>query len=158
MTRAAITLDISRARQIHDVLSGIVPGIGQPQPNNPLGVVAGSMFPIVVPIEEVLAGATYAEVTSAIYIVTDDGRNVRYVGSVDRCSPALKSRLMVHLQHEACRGRTWTGLGLVRVPPGSSRTMIRRCEGWVGRVLDPLENVRLPFVGAHPWIPRQRVR
>ncbi|WP_190814250.1 hypothetical protein [Saccharopolyspora pogona] len=154
MMRAAITFDISRARQIHDVLSCIVPGTGQPQPHNPLGVLTGSVFPT----EEVLAGATYAEVTSAVYIVTDDGRTVRYVGSVDRSSPALKSRLAAHLQHEATRRRTWTGLGLVRIPPGSPRKMIRRCDGWVGRVLDLLENDRLPLAGGQPWIPRPRAR
>ncbi len=154
MNRPAITLDTARAEQIHDVLSGLVPAIAQPKPQNPLGVEMGSVFPIIVPLGDILNGRTYCEVTSAVYVVTDDARTVRYVGSVDRSSPALKSRLSAHIRSRAQMRGEWTGLGLVRLPDGLSHKTILLCEGWIGRVLDPLENDRLPLVGGWPWTPR----
>jgi hypothetical protein len=156
MSRPAITFDTARAEQIHNVLSELIPAIAQPKPHNLLGVEMGSVFPIVVPIEEILNGWTHGDVTSAVYVVTDDARTVRYVGSVDRSSPALKSRLRAHVRRGAQPRRNWTNLGLVRVPGGLSHKRVLLCEGWVGRVLDPLDNDRLPFVGGWPWTPRSR--
>jgi hypothetical protein len=156
MSRPSIPFDTARAEQIHDVLSGLIPAIAQPQPHNPLGVAMGSVFPIVVPLEEILSGRTHGEVTSAVYVVTDDARTVRYVGSVDRSSPALKSRLSAHIGGRAQVRGKWTGLGLVRLPDGLSHIRVLLCEGWVGRVLDPLDNDRLPLVGGWPWTPRPR--
>jgi hypothetical protein len=154
MSRPAITFEAARAEQIHDVLSELVPTIGRPRPHNPLGVEMGSVLPIIVPLEEILNGSTYSQVTNGVYIVTDDARTVRYVGSVDRASPALKSRLSAHLHRGSQIRRTWAGLGLVRVPESLPRRQVLVCEGWVGRVLDPLDNDRLPFVGGWPWTPR----
>ena len=90
------------------------PLIGRPHAHNPLGVEMGSVLPIIVPLEEILNGTTYGEVTSGVYVTVDEARVVRYVGSVDRCSPALKSRLSAHLRRRAEARQTWTGLGLVR--------------------------------------------
>jgi hypothetical protein len=156
MSRPAITFDTARAEQIHDVLSGLVPVIAQPLPHNPLGVEMGSLFPIIVPLEEILNGRIHGEVTSAVYVVTDDARTARYVGSVDRSSPALKSRLGAHVRQRAEVRRTWSGLGLIRLPDGLSHRKVLLCEGWVGRVLDPLDNDRLPLVGRWSWRPRSR--
>jgi hypothetical protein len=157
VSRPAINFDTARAEQIHDVLSGLVPAIAQPRPHNPLGVEMGSVFPIIVPLEEILNGRTHGEVTTAVYIVTDDTRAVRYVGSVDRSCPALKSRLSAHICGRTQARETWTGLGLVRLPDGLPHRRVLLCEGWVGRVLDPLDNDRLPLVGRWPWTPRSRV-
>jgi hypothetical protein len=154
MSRPAITFDTARAEQIRDVLSGLVPAISRPRPHNPLGVEMGSILPIIVPLEEILNGRTHGEVTSAVYVVTDDARIVRYVGSVDRSSPALKSRLSAHIRHRTQTRGTWIGFGLVRVPDGLSHRKVLLCEGWIGRVLDPLDNDRLPLVGGWPWTPR----
>jgi hypothetical protein len=85
----------------------------------------GSILPIIVPLEEILNGRTHGEVTSAVYVITDDARTVRYVGSVDRFSPALKSRLSSHVRRRAQGLQTWTGLGLVQMPDGLSHRM--RC-------------------------------
>jgi hypothetical protein len=156
MSRPAITFDTARAEQIHDVLSILVPAIGRPRPHNLLGVEMGSVLPIIVPLEEILKGSTYDEVTSAVYAVTDDVGAVRYVGSVDRSSPALKGRLSAHVRSRARARVTWSGLGLVRVPDGLPHRKVLLCEGWAGRVLDPLDNDRLPFVGGWPWTPRTR--
>ena len=154
MSRPAISFDTARAEQIHDVLSGLVPVIGRPQPGNPLGVAMGSVLPVIVPLEEILNGKTYGEVTSAVYVVTDGARTVHYVGSVDRYSPALRSRLSTHVRRRAEARGTWASLGLVRVPDGLAHRKVLLCEGWVGRVLDPLDNDRLPLVGGWPWTPR----
>jgi hypothetical protein len=116
----------------------------------------GSVLPIIVQLEEILNGTTYGEVTSGVYVAVDDARVVRYVGSVNRASPALKSRLSAHLRCRPQRRQTWTGLGLVRLPDGLPHRKVLLCEGWVGRVLDPLENDRLPLVGGWPWTPRSQ--
>ena len=156
MSRPAISFDTARAGQIHDVLCGLAPAIARPHPHNPLGVKMGSVLPVVMPLEEILNGTAYGQVTSGVYVTVDDGRVVRYVGSVDRSSPALKSRLGAHLRRRPHLRQTWTGLGLVRLPDGLSHGQVLLCEGWVGRVLDPLDNERLPFAGGWPWIPRSQ--
>jgi hypothetical protein len=156
MSRPAIAFDAARAEQIHDVLSSLVPAIALPQPYNPLGVEMGSVLPIIVPLEEILSGMTYGEITSCVYVAVNDARVVRYVGSVDRTSPALKYRLSAHLRQRAQLRQTWTGLGLVRLPTGLPHKKVLSCEGWVGRVLDPLDNERLPLVDGWPWVPRSR--
>ncbi|MEV5554347.1 hypothetical protein AB0L44_11855 [Nonomuraea wenchangensis] len=147
---------MDRARQVHDVLSNLIPGIGHPQPYNRLGVVTGSLYPIIVPVEEVLRGHIYSEVTSAVYVITDDVRTVRYVGSVDRSSPALRNRIRVHLAPGAIPRQAWTGVGLIRVPDDLRHKKVLFCEGWAGRALDPLDNIRLPLVGGRPWTPRRQ--
>ncbi|MFD8527195.1 GIY-YIG nuclease family protein [Streptosporangium canum] len=156
MTRPAITFDMAQAHQVHDVLSSLISGIGQPQPYNPLGVVTGSLFPIIVPAEEILRGHVYGEITSAVYVITNDIRTVRYVGSVDRSSPALRNRIRAHLAPSAIPRQAWTGVGLIRVPDDLPHRKVLLCEGWAGRVLDPLDNVRLPLVGGRPWTPRRQ--
>lgn len=156
MSRPPITFDTARAEQIHDVLSGLVPAIARPRIHNELGVEMGSLFPIIVPLGEIVSGMTHGEVTCAVYIVTDQTLTVRYVGSVDRSSPALKSRLSAHVRQRGQVQPTWAGIGLVRLPDGMSHREVLLCEGWVGRVLDPLDNERLPFVGGSSWTPRLR--
>jgi hypothetical protein len=116
----------------------------------------GSLFPIVVPLAEIISGITHCEVTCAVYVVTDDIRIVRYVGSVDRSSPALKSRLSAHVRRRGQIQRTWTSVGLVRLPDGLPHRTVLLCEGWVGRVLDPLDNDRLPVAGTSAWTPRAK--
>jgi hypothetical protein len=156
VTRPAISLNTARAEQIHNVLSGLLPAIGRPHAHNPLGVEMGSVLPIIVPLEEILNGTTYGEVTSGVYVTVDEAQVVRYVGSVDRSSPALKSRLSAHLRRRPQLRQTWTGLGLVRLPDGLPHRQVMLCEGWVGRVLDPRDNDRLPLVGGWPWTPRSQ--
>jgi hypothetical protein len=156
MSRPPVTFDTARAEQIHDVLSGLIPAIARPQVYNPLGVEMGSAFPIIVPLEEIVSGTTHGEVTSAVYVVTDHARTVQYVGSIDRSSPALKSRLNTHIRRREQIHQTWVGVGLVRLPDGLPHRKVLLCEGWVGRVLDPLDNDRLPFVGGSAWTPRPR--
>jgi hypothetical protein len=83
-------------------------------------------------------------VTTGVYILIDHNWTVRYVGSVDRSSPALNGRLRTHLRHGKTLRSTWNGVGLVRIPNGLPHKTVLLCEGWIGRVLDPLDNDRLP--------------
>ncbi|GAB2740856.1 GIY-YIG nuclease family protein [Amycolatopsis magusensis] len=157
MTRPPIRFTLDQAHRIHGVLAGLIPQIGDPGPYNSLGVVCGSIMPKLMPIEDVLDRTVYTELRTAVYVVTDDVGIVRYVGSIDRRTPALRSRLTEHVKARGpATQAAWTRVGMVLVPDGAPRALVQQCEGWVGRVLDPLDNGRLPSVGAGEWTPRAR--
>ena len=82
-------------------------------------------------MRDVLDGTEHAEVKTAVYVVTDEQRIVRYVGSVDRRAPALRRRLAVHLaERDANTTRAWTRVGLVLVPENLAHRHVLLCEGW----------------------------
>ncbi len=145
--------DTAHAEHVHDVLCDLVPGIGVPVSGNPLGVEMASIAPLVRPIRDVLDGLVHDDVRVGVYVVVDHRRVVRYVGSVHRAAPALRSRLRTHLSSRGIVGR-WTGVVLIRLPEEYPHRDVLACEGWVGRVMDPLDNERLPAVGGKPWCPR----
>lgn len=154
--RPTIRFTAAQAEQIHAILLDLVPVLGEPGPYNRFGVDSDSLGPRLVPVRDVLHGVAHATVKTAVYVITDDDRVVRYVGSVDRCTPALRRRLAAHFaQREASVTRAWTRVGLVTIPEDLAHRDVLRCEGWVGRVLDPLDNDRLPNTGIL-WTPRPR--
>lgn len=154
MTRPPIQFTHAHARHIHSILADLVPTIGEPGPYNRLGVDSTSLGPRLAPVRQVLDGTEHAEVKTAVYVVTDEQAIVRYVGSVDRRTPALRRGLAVHLAERAMSTtRTWTRVGLVLVPENIAHQQVLLCEGWVGRVLDPLDNDRLPRTD-RSWSPR----
>ena len=154
MTRPPIRFTHAHAEHIHAILADLVPTIGEPGPYNRLGVDSSSLGPRLTPMRQVLDGTEHGEVMTAVYIVTDEQAIVRYVGSVNRRTPALRRRLNVHLaERDANTTRAWTRVGLVLVPENFAHQQVLLCEGWVGRVLDPLDNDKLPRTDT-PWTPR----
>lgn len=154
MTRPAITFESGHAQRIHDVLSVLVPGLGEPHEYSDLGVAMGSVYPLTVPTREVIASRRYRDARTAVYVMTDEVRGVRYVGSIHRLRSGLSVRLREHFAYDRAEHSFWTRVGLVRLPDGLGARTVLQCEGWVGRVLDPLDNRRLPAVGGMPWRPR----
>lgn len=139
------------------LISTEVPTVGEADQENALGVVIGWSRPILMPIAKVAAGKEWTDVRTAVYIVCDDERIVRYVGSVDRTKPALSARLRVHLAEASEAREQWTQVGLIRLPDDLPEPAVRRCEGRVGRALNPVDNKRLPSVsGRREWIPATR--
>ncbi|MCO1575109.1 GIY-YIG nuclease family protein [Crossiella sp. SN42] len=154
MIRPPVQFTHAHASHIHAILSDLVPMIGEPGPYNRLGVDSSSLGPTLMPVRQVLDGSEHAEVKTAVYVVTDEDRTVRYVGSVDRRTPALRRRLATHFAERRAESiRAWTRVGLVLMPEDFTHQKVLLCEGWVGRVLDPLDNDRLPCTGM-PWTPR----
>jgi hypothetical protein len=136
------------------LISAEVPTIGEADQENPLGVVIGWSRPILMPIFQVTIGKEWTDVRTAVYVICNDERTVRYVGSVDRTKPALAARLRAHLAETSEARQQWTRVGLIRLPDGLTEPAVRRCEGRVGRALDPSDNKRLPSVpGRREWTP-----
>ncbi|NUT52785.1 MAG: hypothetical protein HOV94_36685 [Saccharothrix sp.] len=158
MTRPVIIFETGHAQRIHDALSDLVPGIGAPHEYNDLGVAMGSVYPLTVPTGGVVAGNRYSDVRTAVYVMTDDVRGVRYVGSIHRLRSGLPARLREHFANARAGHSFWTRVGLVRLPDGLGARTVQHCEGWVGRALDPLDNRKLPMVGDTAWRPRPQPR
>ncbi|MGW1886870.1 hypothetical protein [Streptomyces sp. NPDC001970] len=121
------------------------------------GVVRGWSRPRLVPVAEVLNRKQWDLVRTAVYAVCTAAAIVLYVGSVRRSQAALAPRMQKHLSEDPTRKGTWTHLALVTLPDSLDLQSVRRCEGRVGRALDPLDNLQLPAVpGRESWIPRSR--
>lgn len=143
------------AIHIHHLLSTEVQGIGDPHSSNPLGVVLGWSRPKLIALNAVVEGAGWKGVRTAVYVVCDLQSIVRYVGSVRRTRPSVAARLNGHLNEPKPHHRHWAQVGLVRLSDELSIEAVLRCEGLIGRALDPLDNLRLPAVPERAaWRPR----
>lgn len=73
------------------------------------------------------------EVGNAVYIVTDAGGDVVYVGSVARRG-TVRSRLAEHLREDKKRS-TWRDVWVVPLKAGTQKERVRFLEGRIGRRL-----------------------
>jgi hypothetical protein len=79
---------------------------------------------------------------NAVYVATDLGGDVRYVGSTTRTSPV---RLAAHAR-DVRRATEWSHLWIVPLVDDLPRRVVLDIEGRVGRLLKPTDNMRLPRV------------
>jgi hypothetical protein len=83
------------------------------------------------------------DVAKAVYIAFSCDGVVRYVGSVARSGPALRSRFRDHLTNRV-DSRYWTHLWVVEFKSDTPVSVVRCLEGIIGRTLNPTDNHRLP--------------
>lgn len=153
--RPPIQFGAEVADHIDRLMSIEVPGMAASDGAN--GVVRGWSRPRLIPMTEILSGRRWAQVRTAVYAVCTYTGIVLYVGSVRRRSAALAPRMQRHFSEHPSRRSTWTHLALITLPDSLDSPAVLRCEGRVGRTLDPLDNLQLPAVpGRDPWIPRAR--
>ncbi len=153
--RSPVRFDQAFADHVDRLMSIEVPGIGDEESAD--GVIRGWKRPQLVPVIEVLNRNQWDRIRTAVYVVCTAEAAVLYVGSVRRSQAALAPRMRKHFSEDPSRASRWTHLAVVTLPDALDLRAVRRCEGRVGRALDPLDNQQLPAVpGRDPWIPRQR--
>lgn len=149
--------DAGLADHVDRLMSIEVPGLCDLDRPSPYGVVRGWSLPRLVPMVQVLNRKHWAQVRTGVYAALNDDALVTYVGSVRRQEAALAPRMRHHFRIDPRRCETWTQLALIELPDSLEAKAVLRCEGRVGRALDPLDNERLPAVpGRRPWVPRAR--
>lgn len=105
---------------------------------------------------DVTTGQAWPWVKTAIYVVCDPHRIVRYVGSVARNDQTVTARIRDHVRTRD-GAPNWTQLTILPLRDGTQQRLVRQAEGLVGRVLNPLDNDKLPAVpGMTSWIPPHR--
>ncbi|WP_330455430.1 hypothetical protein OIB37_36105 [Streptomyces sp. NBC_00820] len=103
---------------------------------------------------DVVTAAAWATITTAVYVICDPRRIVRYVGSIAGRTLAGRIREHVAARHGA---RQWTQITVIPLHPTTRLTLVRQSEGLVGRALDPLDNELLPAAPGMPrWVPPHR--
>jgi hypothetical protein len=105
---------------------------------------------------DVTTGQAWSCVKTAIYVVCDPHRIVRYVGSVAGDDQTLAARIRHHVRTRD-GAPSWTQLTILPLYTATPQRLVRQGEGLVGRVLDPLDNEKLPAVPGMPsWTPAHR--
>lgn len=96
-------------------------------------------------ILQVTEAGVWSEFATGVYIAADFQNVIRYVGSAIR-ERSVGDRVQEHV----LRGRTtrWTRLMVVPLVRDTDRDLVRRIEGRIGTVLQPLDTRRLPTLGA----------
>lgn len=86
----------------------------------------------------------WSDFSAAVYIAADSRNVIRYVGSTHRSGP-VSDRIQEHVL--AGRADRWVRLMVIPIHMDVDEVDVRRIEGRVGMVLQPLDNVRLPRLG-----------
>jgi hypothetical protein len=93
------------------------------------------------------SGEELPDYSCAVYIAYGTDGIVDYVGSVDRALPGgAHQRLSEHLRDNE-RFRSWNGVVLIPLQPGTPHRAVLQTEGRVGAHLAPRRNRRLPRLG-----------
>ncbi|MFV2086810.1 hypothetical protein [Micromonospora sp. LOL_021] len=102
---------------------------------------------LTVTLREVLRAR--ATPSTAVYFAWDLFGRCRYVGSVRRpkARAAVRDRLREHLGHDDRRAG-WHALTVLPLRPDLDLERVRLCEGWVARLLVPLDGCTHPMLSA----------
>ncbi|MDG4802004.1 hypothetical protein [Micromonospora sp. WMMD980] len=104
-------------------------------------------IPAAATLLQIVEEKLWSEFVTAVYIAADSNNAVRYVGSAVRSGLAsVDDRIQEHVR--AGRATRWTRLMVVPLIPDTEVTLVRRVEGRVGAVLQPLDTMRLPTIRA----------
>ncbi|MEV0611520.1 hypothetical protein AB0I61_34780 [Polymorphospora rubra] len=104
-------------------------------------------IPAAATLLQIVEEKLWSEFVTAVYIAADSNNAVRYVGSADRSGLAsVDDRIQEHVR--AGRATRWIRLMVVPLIPDTEVTLVRRVEGRVGAVLQPLDTMRLPAIRA----------
>lgn len=95
-------------------------------------------------IMQITEDKVWSDFTAAVYITADSSNIVRYVGSALRIGP-VSDRVQEHVL--AGRANFWIRLMVVPLKADTEEVLVRKIEGRIGKVLRPLDNLRLPTLG-----------
>ncbi|WP_327136284.1 hypothetical protein OG311_40395 (plasmid) [Streptomyces sp. NBC_01343] len=101
---------------------------------------------------QITAGGVWNEFSTGVYIAADFENVIRYTGSAIR-ERSVGDRIQEHVLHD--RAKKWIRLMVVPLAADTDEDLVRRFEGRIGAVLRPLDNQRLPTIGA-PRRPTRR--
>lgn len=100
-------------------------------------------IPAAATLLQIVEEKLWSEFAAAVYIAADSNNAVRYVGSAVRSGLAgVDHRIQEHVR--SGRAAHWTRLMVVPLIPGTDVSLVRRIEGRVGAVLQPVDTIRLP--------------